>query len=550
MFEHAPVNGSSTQLTRKLDDLAAPVLAVDSRVRDGLRRAAVIGVLVWVAVATGRTAAPVQHVLILQSFSRGSRVMDHITDTFRSRLETRTKTAITFSEFVLAPPGFAQTPERPTINFLQSAFAGQPKPDLVVTVGGPAAVFARSHRREFFPNTPLLFTASDERFVRDTPLADNETAATNELDYRKIVDDILQLFPDTANVLVVTGGGPLATLLHDALAHDFERFQQRLTFAWTHDLSYAQLLQRAKDLPPHSAILFVTSGTDVQGGWHGSDLAISELASIANAPMFGIQHDWLGAGIGGRLLTMNAEQATLAADAALRILQGESPSAVRIPPRPMGPPAYDARQLRRWGISEARLPPGSIVEFRGPSLWRDYRRVVIAALAAFLVQSVLIAGLVYERRARRNAERESRRSLTLAADVNRRATMSALSGSIAHELSQPLGAILHNAYAADRLVTSEQATPELLHQILTDICADDTRAAEIVERHRAMLRGTQFDCQPIDIHAVVRESLALAPREMMGRNVAADVDLPPNRDVVGGDRVLLQQVIVNLTLNA
>jgi hypothetical protein len=134
-----------------VENLSGIEVAVDFRVRDGLRRAALIGVLVSVAVAIGRTAAPVQHVLILQSFSRGSRVMDRITDTFRSRLETRTKTPITFSEFVLAPPGFAQMPERPTINFLQSAFAGEPKPDLVVTVGGPAAVFARSHRREFFP---------------------------------------------------------------------------------------------------------------------------------------------------------------------------------------------------------------------------------------------------------------------------------------------------------------------------------------------------------------------------------------------------------------
>ena len=123
----------------------------------------------------------------------------------------------------------------------------------------------------------------------------------------------------------------------------------------------------------------------------------------------------------------------------IAILKGESPAVIRIPPRLQGVAAFDGRQLRRWNISEARLPAGSDVRFRGPSLWSDYKREVLGGPSALILQSLLIVGLLHQRRARQRAELASRRNLALAADANRRVTMSALTGSIAHELSQPVG---------------------------------------------------------------------------------------------------------------
>ena len=128
--------------------------------------------------------------------------------------------------------------------------------------------------------------------------------------------------------------------------------------------------------------------------------------------------------------------------------------------------------------------------------------------------------------------------------------MSALTGSIAHELSQPLSAILHNAQAGEMLVTSNRATPDMLREILSDIRTADVRASQIVERHRTMLRNRQLDTKPIDIHAVVRESVALVAHDIRRRQVRVDVELPPEPCVITGDQVLLQQVLVNLMMNA
>jgi signal transduction histidine kinase len=99
------------------------------------------------------------------------------------------------------------------------------------------------------------------------------------------------------------------------------------------------------------------------------------------------------------------------------------------------------------------LPAGSVVRYRGPTLWGEYRGTVLSAAGAMAVQALLIVGLLYQRRARQRAEIESRRNLALAADASRRQTMTALTSSIAHELGQPLSSMIHNAQALQLMIT-------------------------------------------------------------------------------------------------
>jgi C4-dicarboxylate-specific signal transduction histidine kinase len=169
---------------------------------------------------------------------------------------------------------------------------------------------------------------------------------------------------------------------------------------------------------------------------------------------------------------------------------------------------------------------------------------------AFAIQLALIAWLLYERQARRKAEVDSRRNLALAANMDRRASIAALTGSIAHELNQPLGAILHNAQAAEMLIASNRATPADLQDILRDIRSQDVRATEIVQRHRTMLAKHDLKQETIDIFAAVRESLALIAHDAAMRQVHVDSKLPTAPCFVLGDKVLLQQVVVNLVVNA
>ena len=235
---------------------------------------------------------------------------------------------------------------------------------------------------------------------------------------------------------------------------------------------------------------------------------------------------------------------------AARLLNGAPPRSLTVPTQLPGPPTFDWRELQRWGISEDRLPAGSVVRYRNPSLWRAYRGTVLTAVGVLAIQSLLIVGLVYQRRARRRAEIESRRNLALAADASRRQTMAALTSSIAHELGQPLSAMIHNAQALQMMVSANRAPSGTIAEILSDIQTQGVKATQIIDRHRTMLRSRQLDMKPIDLHAVIDESLALVDHELAVRQIDANIDLPSSPCIISGDPVLLQQVLVNLMINA
>jgi len=161
------------------------------------------------------------------------------------------------------------------------------------------------------------------------------------------------------------------------------------------------------------------------------------------------------------------------------------------------------------GIAENRLRAGSVVRYRSPSLWQEYRYTMLGAMGALAIQALLIIGLLYQRRARQRAELDSRRSLALAADVSRRQTMSAFTSAIAHELAQPLTSMIHNAQALQMMIAADRATPETIGEILSDIRSEGIQATQIIDRHRTMLRSRQLDKKPVDLHTVISESLAL-----------------------------------------
>jgi signal transduction histidine kinase len=493
---------------------------------------------------------PVRQVLVLQPFDRGNLIVDAFTAHFRVELDQHAGTPVNVIQVVVGPTGFVTAPEQEIVEYIRAIFAGRAKPDIIVAVSGPATLFARRYRQQLFPDTPLLFAAVDQRFLRDAPLGDNESAVAVVNDYPQLVEEILQLLPQTRQVFMVAGSGLLSTFWRQELDKEFRRFQNRLTFAWSEKLSLTEILRHAASLPRDSAVLYLTFGTDAQGGAYADERVLAELHATASAPLFGMQSVYFGLGVVGGSMMPIDDLARSTADVAIRLLNGAPPRSINVPIQKPSQAIFDWRELQRWGISESRLPPGSIVRYRAPGLWQEYRGTVLGTLGVLAVQSLLIAGLLYQRRARQRAESESRRSLSLAADVDRRETMSALTSSIGHELGQPLGAIVSNAQALQMMVAANRATPETIGEVLTDIQSQGVRAAEIIDRHRKMLKSHQLDKKPIDLRAVIHETLRLVEHNVSMRRVEAKVDLSPSPCVIDGDPVLLQQVFVNLVVNA
>lgn len=134
--------------------------------------------------------------------------------------------------------------------------------------------------------------------------------------------------------------------------------------------------------------------------------------------------------------------------------------------------------------------------------------------------------------------------------LGRISSLGELAGSLAHELKQPLTAILFNAQAAQRFLVAETTNTSELRDALDDIVADSCRANEVIQKIRTLVRKGDIELRPLDIGDVVRDVALLVHSDAMARGVHTRFDVSDHLAVVCGDRVQLQQVVLNLVLNA
>ncbi|UCB44307.1 MAG: PAS domain-containing protein [Spirochaetota bacterium] len=158
-------------------------------------------------------------------------------------------------------------------------------------------------------------------------------------------------------------------------------------------------------------------------------------------------------------------------------------------------------------------------------------------------------GTVQDITDRKQAEEDSHRLREELMHVSRVAAMGELTAALAHELNQPLAAILSNAQAAQRFLMSEEPDLDEIREIISDIVKDDKRASEVIIRIRALLRRSDFEFTKLNINKVIEEVIPLVSSDSVIKNIALSTELDDKIPLISGDRIQLQQVILNLILN-
>jgi C4-dicarboxylate-specific signal transduction histidine kinase len=165
-------------------------------------------------------------------------------------------------------------------------------------------------------------------------------------------------------------------------------------------------------------------------------------------------------------------------------------------------------------------------------------------------QPILLRGTSREVTARKHAEHESQLLREEIAHAGRVSTMGQLASALAHEINQPLGAILRNAEAAELFLQHPSPDLDEIRAILADIREDDERAGLVIDRMRGLLRRQTLETQRLDVGALVGEVAALVRVDAAMRQVKLHVDVQADLPRAMGDRVHLQQVLLNLIINA
>ncbi len=136
----------------------------------------------------------------------------------------------------------------------------------MVPIGSPACVFVAQNRERLFPETPVLYTGTDERRLPAGALLKNAAFIGESFDVPGFVEDILQIAPATTNIVVVIGASPVEQYWTAAFRQQFVPFANRVSFTWLNDLPFDQMLERVSKLPPRSFIFLVLLHQDAAGG--------------------------------------------------------------------------------------------------------------------------------------------------------------------------------------------------------------------------------------------------------------------------------------------
>jgi PAS domain S-box-containing protein len=568
-----------------------------------------------------------------------------------------------------------ETDQLRSAHYLAEKYADNP-PDIIMPLSPEAQRFALKYRGIIAPNVPIVFCCVTPEIAAATDRPSDVTGIYGEFDAGKTIALAQQLQPKAHNLVIISGASEMDRQWLASVRNQIKPYEDHLRTEYWIGLPYETLFDRVSHLPRETIVLFMTVYGDGTSRSFVPAEVLSALSQVASAPVYGPSDNYLGRGIVGGYTDSYELMGTSAADMALEILAGRSPSTIA--PKPSENRSYkvDARQLSRWKFAEATLPGGTVVYFKQPTIWEEHRDIVLATIFVILLQAIMITTLLIQMFARRRvetslkeseerwrsvfemstvgvaladhnfrfqvtnaafqamlgrtdeelqglspldicadeererlkllydqfrkgaqrsyetvqefrhaggapvwvqayvsrmqsaaskpplflattiditdrrrAEAASRDALSDLARVARLTTMGEMTASIAHEINQPLGAIVTDGSAGLRWLAN--ATPDLeeARACLTRIVKDGHRASQVISGIRTMLKKGRDTKEPLDINELVRDVLTFARGEIENERIVVRTEFKENLSRVLVDRVQLQQVVFNLVMN-
>ena len=497
------------------------------------------------AVAPGAESLP-RSVLYLDQNDPGEPLAAGMSAAFRSTINAGGSEQIPiYAEYLDLIRSIGPRHEEVLQSYLREKYRDRPV-GVIVAIGTAGLPFMLRARADLWPEVPAIFAGG---IPAETKIPPGVTGLVRRQTLRSSVNLARALMPGLQRIALV-GDVPRPHYIRATFNEEIPALATEVEIMDFRGLRMAELRQRLAALSGNTVIYFTTMTYEGDRPVFVSRDALVALAEVANRPIIVDLENHVGYGsVGGLVLDpdpIGHETARLA----LRILGGENASNIPIVTGDFVRAIFDWRQLQRWGISERNVPPGSELRFRQPTAWEQYHWEITLIAAALLLQSGFIIGLFYEHRRRRHAEMDARHRLSELAQVNRIATAGALSASIAHEINQPLTAIVATGYAVLRLLST--AAPDLgaAQSALKGIVNEGHRAADVIKSIRAMFTKDKEVRAPLDVNELICEILALVHGQIDAQQVELNTQLIERLPQIVANRVQLQQVILNLVMNA
>jgi PAS domain S-box-containing protein len=294
-------------------------------------------------------------------------------------------------------------------NYLSEKYVDD-RPDVIILIYLGNLSIAEKLLKELFPGVPVVVIGLTEEEISAGQLGAHVSGFAQRSDPRGTIELILRLQPETRRIVVIGGTAEVDTHVISRAREAARSLTGRIDFDFWTNRPMTEIRNAVRSLPPQTAILFTRMFRDGAGRAFNSAQAAQLIAESANVPVYVMTDSMLGTGAVGGSVADVAALARRAGELAHRVLGGAAPNSLPFEIRTDGVPMFDWRALKRWGISESRLPPGSVIRFRPQSVWEQYRWYIIGAFILIAIQTAIIADLLLHRARRRRAEAELRES--------------------------------------------------------------------------------------------------------------------------------------------
>lgn len=577
-----------------------------------------------------------------------------------------------FNEYLESDRLPAEAASSALSTYIRQKYAGR-SIDVVIAVADPAFQFVRQHRSDLFPNVPIVAATTSLLDSRVRTESGEATGVTGGVGYGSTLELALQLRPSTKRAFVIAYAPTLNLVA--SVRPELLPFAQRVELTYFDEPSIDRLLATVRALPADSIVLFVRHSRE-EGANPLSPADVARMVSEASAvPVYGVSNVYMGTGIVGGMLASREQIGRRLGEMTRMILNGVPAKDIPIEAIPLRA-TLDWRELTRWGIDPSVLTGGSDLQFRQPTIWENYRKYIVAAIALIALQALFISALLVQRRQRQAAQaalRESEAHFRVMADtapvmvwrsgidkkcdffnhpwlsytgrtleqelgdgwaegvhpddmkfcletyntafdarqpfrmeyrlrrfdgeyrvmldsgvprweddgsfagyigscidisdrkqaeralqethaelsrVSRLTALGEFAASIAHEVRQPLTAIIINARICLRWLSAAKPDLEEVKAGLLDVVTAGQRAEEVIKRNRELFRHHKVEAEPVDINAVISDAAALVAARLRDNQITLATSLSEGLPPVTGDRIELEQVLLNLIANS
>lgn len=430
--------------------------------------------------------------------------------------------------------------------------------DLLITFGPGAFEALKKYGFEPINNTPVVNIDIESNIyaINGGLLFDDENALhiSIKTDYKETIGAAIKLFPDYHEVYIISGSSPADRYFAELTRQGTEQFAKSHNFTFYSGMSLDSVLSLVRKIPENSIVFTTSFMEDSKKVPFSTSMVVRILTAECNAPHFTLSDDFLEEGLIGGYVYSFIELGRQIEKIAEEVLNGMSIKEITVNEDGFNKHMYNWQMLKKWGLLESKVIPADSVFFNQKmDFFSEYKWYLFGGLLFLIGQTFLILFLIKlneRQRAVAKQRTENEQLFRELAREDRFSRMSELTASLSHELNQPLTAILYNAQAGKRFIDSGKLDDKQAVEILDNIIEDDKRAGSLISSVRSLMKLENREKEKVNLNSLILETEKLFHSESIAQHIKINLRLKEKPVFVFGDKIQLQQVLLNLLFNA